>query len=186
MPELDQVLSQQERLLGIRANFVTNSHGEFVGINGSSRDLSNEADLALLKKLRSLADLVITDAATARNEGYRPSALAPIQIWSKTGNFEGLVAADAFALQQVTDPVAELEMLRKTKQAVLLETGPTLTAQLGDARIVDELKLTVTSAKSESDARHGAELAINQLHLGYLQRSSILSADGNHFFTFGR
>lgn len=186
MPDFVEFLSQQNRLEGIRANFVTNQNGEFVGATGSSRDLSNPADLELLKRLRALADVVITDAATARKERYRPSKLAPISVWSKSGDFTGLVSADGFSLHQIDDPIAELEVISKETPAVLLETGPTLTARLGSAKVIDELKLTVTNAATESEARRAAELVLTTLRLDYLKTISVSIAGGNHFFTFGR
>ena len=80
---------------GIRTNHVISSTGSFKDEFGSSRGLSTPEDLALLIELRKLADLVIVDAATARNEQYKPLSGAHLAIVSATGNFSSIPAVSA-------------------------------------------------------------------------------------------
>ena len=50
---------------------IVSQDGHFVGAGDSSRDLTGESDLKLLLLLRSLSDVVLVGATTARNENYR-------------------------------------------------------------------------------------------------------------------
>lgn len=186
MTSLRELMDSQTRIQGVRANFVANVHGSFIGSTNSSRDLSNSNDLALLKHLRSLSDVIVTDAATARRERYRPSRYAPIQVWSRSGDFTELTAAERFSMHKIGDPVSELSELRNGHQSVLLETGPTLTSILGAAKAVDELKISITGAQGELEALGGANKAISSLHLNYLKLIDHADIEGTHFFTFGR
>ena len=53
----------------VRANFVSSLDGA-VTVGGKSAGLSSEADRALFKLLRQLADVVLVGAGTARTENY--------------------------------------------------------------------------------------------------------------------
>ena len=46
----------------------------------NSKEISNPADLQLLKRLRSLADVIVTTGKTARIENYIASKFAPIAV----------------------------------------------------------------------------------------------------------
>ena len=76
-------------------NFVTNSKGEFVGPNGSSREISNELDYQALIGYRQAADGILTTAKTARIEKYGRSRFAPLALVSQSGNFNGIPAVDS-------------------------------------------------------------------------------------------
>ncbi len=56
----------------VRANFVTSLDGG-VAVDGVSRPLSSDADRALFRALRGLADAVMVGAGTARVESYKPA-----------------------------------------------------------------------------------------------------------------
>lgn len=56
----------------IRANMVSTVDGGAWGPSGRTRELSSAADRAVMGVLRALCDVVLTGAATARIEGYRP------------------------------------------------------------------------------------------------------------------
>jgi riboflavin biosynthesis pyrimidine reductase len=62
----------------VRANMVASADGA-VSLEGRSGGLSGAADRAVFVMLRSLADLVLVGAGTARTEHYRPVRAA--QIW---------------------------------------------------------------------------------------------------------
>ena len=55
---------------------MINSLDGAIAIDGLSGGLGNEADLAVFKALRSIADVVLVAAGTARAEGYRPPSIS--------------------------------------------------------------------------------------------------------------
>ena len=65
------------RAARVRANLVATLDGAAAGADGSSRSISGETDLRVLVLLRSLADVVLVGAGTARSEGYGPLAVRP-------------------------------------------------------------------------------------------------------------
>ncbi|WP_298803220.1 dihydrofolate reductase family protein [uncultured Pseudokineococcus sp.] len=65
-------LPEPARDARVRANLVTTLDGAAAGDDGSSRSISGPADLRVLVLLRSLADVVLVGAGTARSEGYGP------------------------------------------------------------------------------------------------------------------
>ncbi|MFM5905443.1 MAG: dihydrofolate reductase family protein [Micrococcales bacterium] len=77
---------------GFVANLVANGQGEFWGSTGSSRDISNEVDLAALVGLRRSADGVLVTATTARKEKYRGSRNVSLAIVSRNGEFGDIPA----------------------------------------------------------------------------------------------
>lgn len=54
-----------------RANFVTTLSGHVTGPDGVSGSINSSADAAVFAALRTLADVVVIGAGTARSEGYR-------------------------------------------------------------------------------------------------------------------
>jgi hypothetical protein len=76
-------------------NLVSDIDGNFVGSNGSSRDLSNDIDRQVLLGLRESADGILTTAKTARTEAYRRSSLAPLALISRSGEFGGIPAVES-------------------------------------------------------------------------------------------
>ncbi|MFM6977463.1 MAG: hypothetical protein ACKOWR_01930 [Micrococcales bacterium] len=186
MPNQAELLDSQRRLSGVRANFVVDANGQFTGVTGSSRDLNNEVDLALLKKLRSLSDVIVTDAATARAERYRPSKWAPIQIWSKTGNFQGIQIENGISALVTQQPTSSLKELCASYDSILLETGPTLTRLIAESELIDELKLTVVGKANLDEASALAGSTAEGLGLGYLHISDYQLVSDTVFFTFSR
>lgn len=75
-------------------NLVSNTRGEFVGENQSSRDISNEIDYQALIGYRMAADVILTTAGTARAESYRRSKFAPLALVSKSADFTGIPAVE--------------------------------------------------------------------------------------------
>lgn len=66
-----------------RVNMVSTLDGSAVGESGVSGSINNSADHRVFALLRSLADVVIVGAGTARAEGYRP-AEKPIVVVSRS------------------------------------------------------------------------------------------------------
>lgn len=54
----------------VRTNFVTTLDGAATGQNGTSGTLGGESDTRVFALLRSLADVIVVGAGTARDEGY--------------------------------------------------------------------------------------------------------------------
>lgn len=157
---------------------------EFTGPSGSSRDLTNQEDFELLKKLRSLTDVIVTDSATARAEHYKASKWAPIEVWSESGNFQGV--DNGITHKKIDNLEHSLARLEENFASILLETGPTLTTLIGQLGSVDQLKLTIVQAGNVLEARVAAKQALNRLSLNYLAESSAMGINGSYFFTFDR
>ncbi len=184
MPDLTALLNEQSKFKGVRANLIATAQAQFTGASGSSRDISNQSDLALLKKLRSLSDVIVTDAATARAENYRPSKWAPIEVWSATGDFAGVDSS--LKLQKVQSLEESLARVRATYDSVLLETGPRLTGLIGELKTIDQLKLTIVGAANGGAAKSATAQVIERLNLEYLTESDVFELSGCYFFSFDR
>lgn len=61
----------------VRAGFVVSADGSTAWA-GSSRPLSDAADMAVFRTLRAVADVVLVGASTARSEGYDRIPLRPV------------------------------------------------------------------------------------------------------------
>jgi riboflavin biosynthesis pyrimidine reductase len=152
---------------GIRTNHVISSGGSFFDESGSSRGLSNREDLELLLALRKQSDLVIVDAATARNEQYKKFSSSRLAIVSATGDFQSIPAASAstgVTLFSPNDPtrdgdsklehvaidpaepfVALLDWAKRMQmKTLLLEAGPTLTKVCFATTEVAQSAITIT------------------------------------------
>jgi len=152
---------------GIRTNHVVSASGSFIDESGSSRGLSTAEDLELLLALRKGADLVIVDAATARNEKYGKLSSAHLAIISASGSFEGIPAINAstgvtlfspaqpsmnanstlehFSINSVDPFEAVIEWSSKMQlKSLLLEAGPTLTRIAFSTKAVSQSAITIT------------------------------------------
>lgn len=187
-----QLLSIYKPLAGSRLNFVTDPSLSFRGSDNTSAALSNDADRVLLKHLRSISDLVITDSATAQIEHYKPSKLADIEIWSRSGDFGTLAKAKAnppffeMNLQRVTNIAQRLDELRESHGSILFESGPTLSKVLGISKLVDELCLTVSSASDEAAALQTAQQWSESYGFDYLTLQTCFEADSAFFLRLTR
>lgn len=187
-----QLLSFYKPLVGARLNFVTNPSLSFRGSDNTSAALSNDVDRALLKHLRSISDLVITDSVTAQIEHYKPSKLAEIEIWSRSGDFGTLTNTAAnpplfkMGLQLVTNIAQRIGELRETHPSILFESGPTLSKVLAKSQLVDELCLTVTSAPSEAAALQAGQQWSDSFGFDYLTMQTCLEAESAFFLRLAR
>jgi riboflavin biosynthesis pyrimidine reductase len=171
--DANDLKGRYERIEGVRLSMVTSASLQTSGASLSSNDVSNSLDRELLKHLRSIADVAVSDVATAIAEGYRPSQLVDIELWTKSGNSRGLVDQEAgvfkrFKIKKVDDPIGHLQALRQIHSSILLETGPTVTVKLTKAQTVDEACITVTQAPDELSAMSSLESFATQMHLEYL------------------
>ena len=80
-PESQQATAQRP---WVRANMVCSVDGA-ASVNGRSGGLSGDADRQIFGLLRSLADVILVGAGTARAEHYRPAQPASIQPELRAG-----------------------------------------------------------------------------------------------------
>jgi hypothetical protein len=179
-------VSESPKFHGVRANFVVNKNGDFKDSSGSSRGLSNDQDLRNLNALRSQSKLIVTDAATAAIEQYRPSKFAPIEIWSQSGNFRGVQNQVGMSLITTKDAAALLNQRKETYQSIVLECGPTLTRVFAASQLIDELRVSVVDNLDLAVARDVARTFANSIGLSYLRELPPTEAPGTFFFTFKR
>ena len=79
-----------------RANFVSSVDGAAQGPDKRSGTLSGSADQRLFALLRSLADVIVVGAGTARTEGYLP--VQPHEVDGDVRAEQGLTAVPALAI----------------------------------------------------------------------------------------
>ena len=116
----------------VRANMVTSADGAAT-VDGRSGGLSGHADQTVFSVLRSLADVILVGAGTARIEQYRPVQLA--ETWPSLR-----------AGRPPTPPIAVV-----TRQMTGLDPdGPLLAADSGPARTI---VLTTETAPADLRAR---------------------------------
>ena len=126
---------------GFAANFHITEDGKYFGANKTSRDISNEVDLAHLKKLRSQADAVVIGGSTARSEGYKKSKNFETYVFTRGPNDGELHALHFSSEAELVGHIANLKSIHKR---VLSECGPALLNKFLELRAVDQLFLTVT------------------------------------------
>ena len=126
---------------GFAANFHMTEDGKYFGANKTSRDISNEVDLAHLKKLRSQADAVVIGGSTARNEGYKKSKNFETYVFTRGPN-DGELHALHFSSE--AELVGHIANLKSIHTRVLSECGPALLNKFLELGVVEQLFLTVT------------------------------------------
>ena len=142
-------LDEYQPLTGVRLNMVANREGQFVGPNGSSREISNLLDRELILRLRALSDVYVTGGNTFRNERYRvPQNGVLAVISNKTSALPGgVIALGPYSLEPAEQAITDLK--NQDFQRILLEVGPELAKQFLRADLVDEFCLTVPGGTSE-------------------------------------
>jgi riboflavin biosynthesis pyrimidine reductase len=151
----------------VRINMIQSVTGSAVGVDGTSESLSNAVDRRILGVIRELADVVLIGAESARTEGYVRPRRARLAVVTNSGNLAGhriegspppLVLCPASAVDSVNatcaaaeimivaDPITPASMVAALAQhglhSIVVEGGPTLSAQFVDAEIANELCLT--------------------------------------------
>jgi riboflavin biosynthesis pyrimidine reductase len=112
----------------VRANFVSTLDGAVQGIDDRAGSISDSADRRVFALLRSLSDVVVVGAGTARAEGYRP--VQPDEVDTGVRHAHGLTAVPSIAVVSRTLDVAEA-LLRGGEARTLVFT----TATAPDARV---------------------------------------------------
>lgn len=162
----------------VRVNFVASLDGA-AEVDGRSGPLGGSADHQVFHTLRSLCDVVLVGAGTARAENYGPAKIAgrspaeqpPLALVSRSLDFapdarfftepgpRPLIVTTGSATapdwlrgcadlivagQDEVNLASALDQLAaRGLEAVLCEGGPGLFADLAQARLVDELCLTI-------------------------------------------
>ena len=133
------------RLPWLRVNMVSSVDGAATGDSGKSGSLNNAADKVVFDHLRSVADVVVVGAGTARAEGYRPTD-RPIVVVSRRDELpETLRGADPGSV--LVEPLGDAVEFRRSLvergwSTILCEGGPSLLGDLLAAGVVDELCTT--------------------------------------------
>jgi riboflavin biosynthesis pyrimidine reductase len=146
----------------VRANMVASVDGA-VSLDGRSAGLSGPADKTVFTVLRSLADLVLVGAGTARTEHYRPVRAA--QIWPE-------LRPDRAALPPIAIVSASLD-LTGCEQLLAVPEGSTQTIVITTRAAPAERKAAIAGAVRIVEAG-GTEVdvgeAVSKLaSLGYLR-----------------
>lgn len=149
---------------------VTGLDGSTV-MDGTSRALSNPVDQELLLTLRTLVDVVLVGAETARKEGYGPprSPNLRVAVVSRTGNFDfslPIWQSDRSLLVLPEDaPEVPVPSIRAGRGGVDLaaalaqldadvvqaEGGASLNGLLAAGDLIDELNLTISPQLTGGD-----------------------------------
>lgn len=77
--ELYRFANHEERVW-VRAIFISSVDGSAQGPDGASASLSNRGDRRVFELQRSLCDVVLVGAGTARVEGYRPVTPSEVDV----------------------------------------------------------------------------------------------------------
>jgi riboflavin biosynthesis pyrimidine reductase len=119
----------------VRANMIASADGAG-SLDGRSAGLSGAADRLVFSVLRSLADVILVGAGTARTEKYRP--VRPAEVWAQLR--EGRAA---------TPPIAVV-----TSRLSLEPDSPLLAAANGSSRTIVLTTAAAPAAAREAAARH--------------------------------
>jgi riboflavin biosynthesis pyrimidine reductase len=129
----------------LRVNMVSSVDGAATGDSGKSGSLNNAADKRVFDHLRSVADVIVVGAGTARAEGYRPAG-RPIVVVSRGKELpEGLrgAAPGSVVLTPLDDATTfKQSLVDRGWRNILCEGGPSLLGTLLAAGVVDELCTT--------------------------------------------
>ena len=120
----------------LRANMIESIDGAG-SLNGRSGGLSGDADRLVFAVLRSLADVILVGAATARAEKYRP--VHEQEIWPKLRGEE----------QQPTPPIAVV-----TRELNLDLDSPLVSAAPGGARTILLTTEAAPAGRREAASTH--------------------------------
>lgn len=178
----------------VRVNFVSTIDGAAHGGDGVSGTLGGDADQAVFDALRSMADVVLVGAGTARDEGYGPADVPIALVSHRLDVPEALLVPSTVVITSADAPADRVAQLRETVEVVavgdghvdlaaalvelgrrgwthvLCEGGPSLHGDLLALDLVDELCLTVSPVLAAGDApriAHGDDAVERPMRLGH-------------------
>jgi riboflavin biosynthesis pyrimidine reductase len=148
-------LNEYQQLDGVRLNMIATPDGKFVGSNGSSRDISNSLDRALILRLRELSDVYVTGGKTYRTEGYRTPKQGKLAVITTQPSSlpNGVLALGA---ETAIESLQSLGFRR-----ILLEVGPSLAAKYLNSDLIDEFCLTIPNGLAADAYKTAASLGSN-------------------------
>lgn len=181
--------------------------GDYMDDSGSSRGISNSADLGLLLQARSESDVAVTGGGTARAEKLNSTARCSICLVSNSLNTlslpllkpaEGhkvLLASsepsllEAASMQTVVECITLIDGLPLAKQLVeslrsrgfkriLLEGGPKLIQAFSSDELINEVHLTVTGSRSKMTLEEAHGFVRGSSYLPRTNDSLTLNFDG--------
>jgi riboflavin biosynthesis pyrimidine reductase len=178
----------------VRSNFVATIDGAAHGADGVSGSLGGDADKKVFDVVRSLADVVLVGAGTARDEGYGPADV-PIAVVSRRLDVpEALLVPGTLVVTTADAPADRIDELRRTVDVialgegsidwpavleqlssrgldrVLCEGGPSLHGELVGHDLVDEICLTVAPVLASGSApriAHATDAVDRPMSLGH-------------------
>ena len=178
----------------VRSSFVATLDGAAHAADGRSGSLGGDVDRRVFAILRSLADVVLVGAGTARAEGYGLAAV-PLAIVSRSLDVpDDLVRPGQIVVTTADAPADRLAHLRETVDViavgdgqvdwkaalhelserglhhVLCEGGPSLHGELVALDLVDEVCLTIAPVLAAGDApriAHGADPVDRPMRLAH-------------------
>lgn len=131
---------------GVRVNFVASIDGAAT-LDGRSGGLSSQADKRVFRLLRTLADVVLVGAGTARVEKYGPVRLAPeLQSWRQD---HGLAPVPPLAVVSASldlDPGSALFTEAVARPLILTRDDAPSDRRAGLSKVADVLTADSTSA----------------------------------------
>jgi riboflavin biosynthesis pyrimidine reductase len=162
----------------VRTNFVTTLDGAAHDTDGVTASLGGETDTALFAHLRSIADVILVGAGTARIERYSPDSPKPIVLVSRRLDIPDRLQVPGVTVVTTTDaPADRIAALRDAGVEVIprgeivvdwasvldafaargwlkinCEGGPSLHGELITQNLVDDLCLTVAPVLTAGDA----------------------------------
>jgi riboflavin biosynthesis pyrimidine reductase len=178
----------------VRTMFVSTIDGAAFASDGRSGSLGGDIDTRVFQLMRSMADVVLVGAGTARTEGYGPAEV-PIAVVSRRLDIpDALVVPGQLVITTADAPTRRLEHLRKTVDViavgerridwaavldelgdrgwhrVVCEGGPSLHGELVGLDLVDELCLTIAPVLAAGGApriAHGPDAVDRPMTLGH-------------------
>lgn len=161
---------------GWLASMVLDSNGNHIGVDGTSKSISNSMDIHLLMALRAKSDVIVTTGKTARIEAYKASRFAPIAIvsrqpkpldgipaFSQTGDFKSIVLRSDGLELDFDELGRQLRTLGFNR--FLFEGGPSTMSQLLRSDVASELVLSVVDVDA-SQKLEPRRIAETRLGLG--------------------
>lgn len=162
----------------LRTNFVATLDGAAHDTSGVTASLGGETDTELFAHLRSIADVILVGAGTARVERYRPTSSAPLAVVSRQLDIPERLQTPGVLVVTTTD--APAERVRELTAAgvevmahggvtvdwpaalaafaargwfkINCEGGPSLHGELVSNGLVDDLCLTIAPVLAAGDA----------------------------------
>ncbi|MPZ96937.1 MAG: pyrimidine reductase family protein [Propionibacteriales bacterium] len=141
----------------VRTNFVSTLDGAVQGPDGRSGSIAPPADQRLFELLRTLCDVVLVGAGTARTEGYQPVRSHEVDATQRRRL--GLTAVPAIAVVSRSLGIVD-ELLDGGEAPTLVVTSRA--APAGERKRLSERCQVVVAGDDEVDARTAVDLLSGQ------------------------